>query len=508
MDPKLLLVKVITLLYRESQLENNNASSKDLARQVISAIRMPESTLDTDNNREALIGLRTTALWMSDNPATETYERSVLLQRIRVNVGQEDGLYAAFEAGMDELPSQDFVKKHILEHRVALTSFLRRGRAQEILKTAYTQSAFNAETVDWNNFVKDVMQELEPLAQSADTKQDPSVLKSVDFDDEEAVSKLLESSQEELSPAGALRTGWQMFNRMLGSAGGFRRGESVVVGALQHNFKTGWTLSNFRHAAIYNKPFMKDETKIPLIIHISAENELNSNIMQLYVQLKENEDRSAPVDVQSVDIAAASLYVRERMQAMGYKIKMYRVDPSEFGYRQLFDLLLKLEAEGYEVHMLVLDYLNMLTKKGCQSGPAGFETRDLFRRTRNFTAPRGITFITPAQLSTEAKGMTRGGIEDFVKEIANKGYYDSCRTIDQEVDLEIYIHIEKVNGVSYLTVQRGKHRKVEITKNDYLYGVLEFAPVGGLLDDVDGADLSCKKPGGGAVSGNDAETWY
>src|SRR5690606_3140560 len=105
MDPKLLLVKVITLLYRESQLEDTTTNSADLARSVVSNIRLPESTMETDRGREVLVGLRATALWMIENPANQKYEKSVLLQRIRVNTGEEEGLFHAFVAGLDDLPS-------------------------------------------------------------------------------------------------------------------------------------------------------------------------------------------------------------------------------------------------------------------------------------------------------------------------------------------------------------------------------------------------------------------
>lgn len=115
--------------------------------------------------------------------------------------------------------------------------------------------------------------------------------------------------------------------------------------------------------------------------------------------------------------------------------------------------------------------------------------------------------MTPHQLSTEAKMLTRQGVESFVKEIANKGYYDSCRTIDQEVDLEVAIHIEKVNGRSYLTMQRGKHRKVTPTPQKDLYCVLPFHDIGGVRDDILLEDSSSKAPGvsgsgGGSDKGN------
>jgi hypothetical protein len=119
-----------------------------------------------------------------------------------------------------------------------------------------------------------------------------------------------------------------------------------------------------------------------------------------------------------------------------------------------------------------------------------------------------IIMITPHQLSTEAKQMIRDGRQDFVKEIAEKGYWDKCRTIDNEVDIELYIHIEKLNKASYLTIQRGKHRLPTIIPDELKYIVLPFNDVGGILDDINKADTSAKKVGGGPIgSGEELPFW-
>jgi hypothetical protein len=169
---------------------------------------------------------------------------------------------------------------------------------------------------------------------------------------------------------------------------------------------------------------------------------------------------------------------------------------------------MKLEASGYEIHLIFIDYLNMMSKLGCQQGPAGTDIRDLFRRARNFLSKRGIACITPHQLSTEAKMLLRLGAENFVQEIANKGYYDSCRTIDQEVDFEIYQHIVKVGDESYLTLQRGKHRTPFITPEKDLYTILKFEQIGGILDDINSRDLSRRYVGGTAVADGGDKPWY
>ena len=81
------------------------------------------------------------------------------------------------------------------------------------------------------------------------------------------------------------------------------------------------------------------------------------------------------------------------------------------------------------------------------------------------------------------------------------------KQIDQVVDLEIFIHIEKVNGKSFLTVQRGKHRIIEQTPDELHYCVLPFQNIDefncGILDDVDGPDTTLSRPGSTRSAGGE-----
>ena len=104
--------------------------------------------------------------------------------------------------------------------------------------------------------------------------------------------------------------------------------------------------------------------------------------------------------------------------------------------------------------------------------------------------------------------LIRDGRSDFVKELVGKGYYDGCRTIDNEVDVEMFIHIEKMNGRAYLTVQRGKHRINGVTPLEYLYAILPFQIKGVILDDVHGADSTRTKLGGGAIGSKDETPFW
>jgi hypothetical protein len=227
---------------------------------------------------------------------------------------------------------------------------------------------------------------------------------------------------------------------------------------------------------------------------------------EIVKKTKEDFEAMSPEELDAY-ITKIAAYVQERMRVNGYEIKMLRVNPSEWTYKDLCNKILELEADGYEIHMCMVDYLPMMPTTGCLQGPTGTDVQDLYRRVRNFCAPRKIAFVTPHQLSTDAKQMIRDGKSDFVKELVGKGYYRGCKQIDQEVDLEIFIHIEKSNNESFLTIQRGKHRIIGQTDHRDLFCVLPFSKFG-ILFDVNGADTTRKKVGGGPVGSNDETPFW
>jgi hypothetical protein len=489
MDSKLILVKCMSLLFREAELGKINLSLQ-LCKDLLESIKTPETSFEIPASREALIGLRATLVWMIDK-SNEPYDLIQLQQRLRINTRDDTYLYHAFVDATQPI-DEEGLKKQILLFRKELTEQNNAGKIQKILMTAWQKSNFmNDNFEDQTAFIRSVNAELEPYVQNLIEKGHPSLVDSLDFDNEEEIERVLKQSQEEMSTLGVLRTGWQGINRMLGETGGFRRGEFAVIGALPHNYKTGFVLNLFKHFALYNTPYLRDPEKRPMLLFASLENELPMNIMNLYSNLWENETHQ-PCNVREVNIREAAAYIRERMSINGYHVEMMRLEPNRCSFQDFFDIITKYESDGYEIHAVICDYLSMMDKRGLDNtGPTGSNIRELFKRVRNFCAPKGITFITPHQLSTEAKVLIRQGSTDFVKEIANKGYYAECRSLDNDPDLEIVMHIERIPGKgSFLTCQRGKHRGVTITPLKHLYTILPFSDVGDVRDDINGRDNS------------------
>jgi hypothetical protein len=399
MDPKLLLVKILTLLYKESVSSDKSVRSGEIIKSVIATIKFPETGMDFDSSRETLHALRATAVWMCDCPVDHIFDRGALLQRIRLNASEDEILYLAFEQGIEGTVDDEDLKRQIVDTRLELRNYLTDIQVKDIIKKAYQRAHFNsgAGPTDPRAIAREIMSSLEPFTTAGGDEHVDGLVYSFDITDNDKVFELFDRAAAETSSDGILKLGWQGVNRMTGDHFGIRRGETVVVGALQHNFKTGFTMNVFKHVALYNKPWMRDPTKKPCLVHISTENDAHINMMWLYQNLMENETgvecdlspfKDPNPEVRKAAIIAARDFVQARMTQNGYTIKMYRFDPSSTTFYSITDTLDKLAQQGFEVHMLVLDYLNMCSKAGCiNSGPTGSDIRDLFRRVRNYTAP-------------------------------------------------------------------------------------------------------------------------
>jgi len=275
---------------------------------------------------------------------------------------------------------------------------------------------------------------------------------------------------------------------------GFRKGEFWIFYALQHKYKSGFTRSVFLQLPVHNKPMMKDPTKKPLMIFLSFEDDADIMLDFMYKYLYYNEHDVLP-DLSTVTTKEVAKYIREKLTVNGYNIKILRVNPSDWTYKNLFNKLLEYEAEGFEIHALFIDYLFKLPTTGCVSGPHGVDVKDLFNRVRNVCSSKGILCITPHQLSSDAKQLIRNGVPDvnFVKEVANKGYAEGVRTLDTVPDGELYLHIARIQRKPYLTVQRGKHRTPGILDDDKMYFTLPFpkgAPIKENLNSKDDDKLN------------------
>jgi len=508
-SPKQLLINCATLLCLEHREGVATSPSNELVATILSSLPIPETTIDHDHGRQTFLELRSGVLWLNSRVADAFPTESEILQQIQVACREETFLYEALmNVLMEKYPDVKTVVKLIQSYRANLQQHLNDDRILGILKDYSHRLTFRRSTIhDIAAEVTEMGTKLEPYLEARIRQKHPALMGTMNFADPDGLSQHFKDVKVAMSTEGALQLGWKGLNRMLGKVGAIRRGEFCTIGGLQHNFKSGIMMSLFVHAALFNKPQLRDTTRTPLLQFVTFENEIPDNLMWIYRYLKENDTGEAVIDA-DVDVDEAVTYVSERLRETGFEVKMDRFDPTEFNAASMVAFLDGLYAEGYEIIGLFIDYLNMMSKAGIDAKVAGDDIRLLFRRLRNYTAPRGITCITPHQLSSDALQLTRENVEDFVKTVANKGYYDGCRRLGQEPDLELFIHIVKVQNRSFLTVQRGKHRNT-VTPDRDLYCVLPFQDIGTIPWDMDKEfEATVAMPGGGPIGSSTETPWW
>jgi hypothetical protein len=269
--------------------------------------------------------------------------------------------------------------------------------------------------------------------------------------------------------------------------GGIRRGELVNIGALTHNYKTGKLNDLLREVPLYNTPFMLDPAKKPMVLKLSFENKLEQDLPLIYRSLFEHETGQT-IELSEVDPDKAGIYIKDRLEVNGYTVAMECYDPNAFTVYDLIAVLNYYESLGYEIHMVVIDYLELIVRGGMERRDEAI--CDAFQIVRNHCFPRGIAAVTGHQLSSEAQVLAREAPSNFTERVAVGGWYRNSRQLHTKLDLEILQHIVIYNGRKFLMTSRGKHRGGERTPMSYLTFSYEFMPVGGICDDV-----TADKPG-------------
>lgn len=534
MDTKLLVVKAITILYLSTKVKDlpNQEDIHNIVQTVIKVTKPKDRMSRSELNYDVGSQLRDCLIHLKDEVKTGSFNADELKQRFELIAADDNRTLTALTNMLylpvpDSVDTVDLTPEQIGERQRELEDKIR-DRVQteywntkrileqeEIAKVAYEWSmklGYSPETVNWDTLLEDLGDSFNKFhslsAKAKDIRDDPALIDYIDFSDTAGITDMFEKAKERMSGDGVMITGYQGINRMLGEVGGFRRGEFVLIGALRYSYKSSLSRDFFVSIPMFNIPYMLDPTKKPLNLRISLEDDGDRDVTGVYrrvLQVKDKMDKKPS----EIDATEAATYIEEHLGANGYKNIIIAADSSQFSFEKIIDYIEYFESKGYEIHHLNIDYLAMITKN--VNGSTDTLTniiQSLFTRLRNVCRRKRILCTTPHQLGFDAKNMQLQGVSNFVQKVVGKSLYDACRRIDQEVDTEITIHIEKSDGESYLTIARGKHRGVDNTPAAHQYCVYKFDPVLGLPMDVGGDDLSRRSIGADeAAAGGGLPLW-
>ena len=494
MDFRYLLVQSIALLFWEANLPNGGMDSRNLITEVIKTLPAPDSLGGSDEDRENMVALRDIAAHMAAQKE-QISDRQFLLNKLKLNIKKDPELREDIENALKQIDDVEVMANHVkLLHGEIVNYFHQRDFKEEIKRIAAKTIFANAGNFTVGEMAKAISATMERFVNATtDGETDPSLNDKGDSSDVDDLARLFTNVQEDLAPDSIIKTGWQAFNRMCGELGGLRRGNMYVIGARPSNGKSLVSSCLTFHTMLYNTPYMFDETKKPCVVHISTENDLPLNMKIWYRYLWEN-IMNEPCNMQDQDPASMAKWFKEKVEENGYKFIFYHINPTNTAYRDIITKLMQIESEGYEIHLVNVDYLAMITNDGLGDENRAFWIQQLFKVMRNYTNPRRITLLTPHQVSPDSALLLRQGATDFVRQIAGKRYWAGCKAIDMEVDMEIVLNIERVgkgaDSKTYMAFGRGKDRSTQGTPEEDCFFFLPFDKVGGLRADIYGKDTS------------------
>ena len=461
-------LKCLQLLFRDGG-ENKN-STRELITNILAIYKPMDSFAITGGEQESTEKIRDYLLECLDE---EILNREIILQNLSDILKTSTRKDTAID--MFKMVEEDDNKNIIRALENELNNKIYIYRIKKTLN-GYTydfDKKFKS-GMSPDDMLSKIIEELTILTKNIKNKDD-AIVNEVDLDNVENVSKVFQVVKETNEAEGfKFKLGLRALNKITNN--GYKDSEFVIWNALQHNYKSGMLASSLIGIARYNKPIMTDPSKIPLLLYVSLEDDLDILFEFLYRQMYYT-DNKVKADMSNTSKEEMSKYVKDKLQETGFKVKFIRVDPSDWSYSSFFSLIEKYEKDGFELKTVILDYLSLIPTVGCvATGAVGSDLRDLYRRVRNFFAKRKCLFISAHQLSPDAQMINRENLtgEVFLNRIMGKGFFDGSKKLSQEMDLELYAYKYTKDGKDYLAIGKGKHKGSKVMKSTDKLAIIPF----------------------------------
>jgi len=482
-----ILIKLLILLVSEYKV-NGKIKSVALAEKILEETTVDKKAKIYNDDTELIVKLRE----MIKNIINDKIEpNEELLLSIELSLVEKPSLLEIVKKYVNSKHQKKLISNLLLE----LNSQVKKLSSRRLLQIALNKLAAN--NTDTDVVLESLIEKLNDVKTMRDIVN-PAIVDKINFSDPESIRAAANRASQLVSEGVALKTGWKCINAM--TQGGLRRGEFVTASALPHNYKSSFTKSLFIQIARLNQPVADNPEKTPMLLFISLEEEIDNIMSFFYLYLKHTVDNKTftKKEQKNLDKNDIREYIMQNLSKVsGYHIEVLRFRPELLTYSALFNIVNEYEKMGYELHGVFLDYVKKMNRAGCNnSGPMGTDLLDLFSRIRNEFSSKKILFFTPHQLSTNAKQLLRNGMPalEFVKFLPGKGYYADSSQLDQEIDLELFLHITKIGKKSYLAVARGKHRIPTIIPEEDKFTLLEFSdPISPLRGDSEDYTPCCKE---------------
>lgn len=504
MDIRLILTKLLTLLFHENQLDDK--TSKEICRRVLETIKVPDIQYSMATERNAIICLRNTVLWLLNEH--NVIDKTLLIQRLKIDLSNDGELK---EAVLDVIVDYEKEKRYniIVELRAEINSYFAKNRITDLLKRSYTKAEFNSQEIDnWDVFKESLISELSILSanKNQDVTKGPNYLAVVHSDDDSTMDAAVISSVKNNDPEYMIPLVWKAYGRMMGDPNGkARRGRHNLICALGNMYKSGFLKDQFAYTACYTKPKLIDPTKRPALVHITTEDTIDEVIKVLYVIYMQLEFK-LPVKMDGVTPDEISAYVKSKLKAQGWNYFIVAVKASSYTLTEYFQLLNQLKNQDFEVVQITCDYPSKFSTDGIEAKTTGDDHLALHTMIREYMVEHNILHWAAHQLSSDANQLFRDREDDYIHLVGGKGYFQKTKKLDTIPDFLAYTAKRKTRNGTYQEFVWGRNRDVGGTpSDDDMYFALRYneAPMYGIRHDVGDEDNSLRRVGDVVGESND-----
>lgn len=493
-----LLCFCIVLIIHEKVLGLKNVSY-DLSKNILTITKQPEVNLEVNPERFAINSLRQTLEYITN---TTTLDSDIVLPRLQIDCSDFPSHIEMFKSALvTTLTDEDRYRK-IHNIKKMITDHIKSKDVENTInELSYKLKFKRQELGNAQEIASFLVDKLKKYTVGPINNITEGIISELDTNDIDKTIEICNETAKLIASVDTYTLGLQGLNRMLQDK--VIRGKFYIIGALPHQSKSFFVTDILMQIMMYNKPVNPTPGKKPLILLISTEDSNEERIQSIYSCLYLNTFHKEVKEPKSLDPKLMANFISNSIKGYGWHFKAIHVNPTTWGYQDYFNKIEEYEQDNYELFFVGIDYAGMMSTKGCDgNGSMGSDVRDLIRRLRNHAIENNYGLFSPHQLSQDAKQLIRNGAntESFVQELPGKGYYDKCGRLDQEVDIEIFIHICKLNGKFYITIQRGKHRGLfRQTPEEDKFCVYQLSEHGYIEHDLHGPDRSRRKVGGGYI---------
>lgn len=498
MNIKTMLITALAVLRIESKM-TEPPKEHELIRRVLLEARLPEYA-DEQDERGALIEIKDLITPIIDGHVE--YNEAHILRRLKLATTQNKPLYDSIQEFLkddESIPAEElpgYYQRTVTAFYFQLRQGLQGGQLLQQAGKLIGALKGTESRVSLENAIKDLQGSLQTFGVRSHNKI-PSLVDSIVTNETEKFTTYFNNIGKKASGQG-LVTGWKDVNAMLGCNNGITE-ELWLMPALPFNCKSLFSLLTSISIPIFN-PAERVMQNIkgdlqPIILDLSLENELDVNIGYAYQAIYGHFEGEAPTlaftdnMTDEEKLAKSKImtdYMCSKMRRNGWEYAFQRHTNTDFRVSYIDDLISQYRQKGFHVAGIRADYLGTINKAGHGNGIAGSDIKEIYRMARNMQVVKNRGFLlAPHQISPEGKKLKALDPASFTKNLPGRGLYDSCSSLDNEADGEMFFNKRTVEGRHFLELQRGKHRVIIDTPDKYHYTVIPFHPVGILPWDYD-----------------------